>query len=446
MDGLVKTSDDATPPVPAATRPPSPGAGNGALRIDWADLTKPAVDARLQQLETVRSTLNHYDASGDIVATAPENRFALFYHAAVYLAVFGLIGGLLGWTIGQVVHARPDARAEARELIAAHQELQADLARGEVVAALAQDAMRSILRDGAHNPYFAIYADPSLSVEERSARERELAAQDAWKDFLANTLFYGFAGMLIAVCLAAAEPIIERNLTRATINAAVGAVLGMIGGVAVALLIHEVHGLILGGLDERATRGQQILAKSLEWGILGFFLAAAPGVLMGSFKRLLIGVLGGLIGGMLGGLLFVPLSERFGEAVGRLGGLVAIGTIAGVACGLLENAVKSGWIKVIKGAIAGKQFVLYRNPTYIGAHPSCHIYLFKDPAVGKRHAALHLTSVGVELEDLPLGTPTRVNGQPIQRAILRDGDQVQVGKTLFQFHEKRPTTAAPVTR
>jgi hypothetical protein len=411
------------------------------LTIDWSELTAPSVDAKLAQLQTVKSTLNHYDASSEVISTEPTDRFALFYHAAVYLGLFGLIGGLAGWLIGQIMHLRPDLRSEARDLIAAVQELQQQSNRGSVAAAIAKESMRGIIRDGKSNPYFMLYVDTKLTPAEKQAKTKELMAQDAWKDFLANTLFFGFAGMMIAVCLAAAEPIIERNMTRATTNAAVGAALGMIGGVAVALIIHKLHGWMLGGMDSELTRRQLILTNSLEWGILGIFLAAAPGVLMGSFKRLLIGIVGGAVGGILGGLLFIPLAERFGEHVSRLGGLIAIGAIAGVACGLLENAIKSGWIKVIKGAIAGKQFVLYRNPTYIGAHPSCHIYLFKDASVGKRHAALHLTPLGVEIEDLPLGTPTLVNGKAVSRQILRSGDKIQVGKTSFEFHEKRPKAA-----
>jgi hypothetical protein len=306
---------------------------------------------------------------------------------------------------------------------------------------VAQQAIAAITRDYKSNPYFAVYIDNSLTDAQKEARFRELIEQNKWQAFLANTLFFGFSGLMIAICLAMAEPLVERNVTRAAVNGAIGAVLGLAGGVAVSLLTREIHTKILGGIDDTPTRARQIFAHMIDWSILGIFLAAAPGVLLGSIKRLGIGVAGGLIGGMLGGLLFVPLAERFSEHVSRLGGMLAIGTITGIACGLIENAVKTGWIKVVKGMIAGKQFVLYRNPTYIGAHPSCHIYLFKDANVGKRHAALHVTNTGVEIEDLPLGGPTLVNGKPIQRARLRGGDRVQIGRTVFQYHEKRPAAA-----
>ena len=126
----------------------------------------------------------------------------------------------------------------------------------------------------------------------------------------------------------------------------------------------------------------------------------------------------------------------------RLIGLGAIGTVAGAASGMIENAAKSGWLKVTQGLIAGKQFILYRNPTFIGSSPENQIYLFKDPHVGRRHAAIHLVQGGFELEDLPLGAATLVNGRTVTRTRLKNGDQVQVGGTRFLFQEKHPTTLA----
>jgi hypothetical protein len=116
--------------------------------------------------------------------------------------------------------------------------------------------------------------------------------------------------------------------------------------------------------------------------------------------------------------------------------MIAIGLLAGLATGLIEDVAKTGWVKVVQGLIAGKQFILYRNPTFIGAGPDCQIYLFKDPKVGKRHAAIHIVPGGYELEDLPLGTSTLVNGKPVQRTRLKNGDRVQIGGTQLVFMEK----------
>ncbi len=156
-------------------------------------------------------------------------------------------------------------------------------------------------------------------------------------------------------------------------------------------------------------------------------------------KRLIVGMFGGLVGGLIGGAVFDPIAQFEGGAehhISRLIGIVSIGLFSGLFTGLIENAAKSGWLRVVAGLIAGKQFVLYRNPTYIGSAPQCQVYLFKDPQVGRRHAAVHIVREGYELEDLPLGGQTFVNGKPVSRARLRAGDRVQIGSTAFVFQEK----------
>jgi hypothetical protein len=173
------------------------------------------------------------------------------------------------------------------------------------------------------------------------------------------------------------------------------------------------------------------------------FLTIAPGILMRNFKKLLCGIAGGVIGGIVGGLLFDPVAMMFNSNdISRLIGLCAIGAVAGAASGMIENAAKSGWLKVTQGLIAGKQFILYRNPTFIGSSPENQIYLFKDQQVGRRHAAIHIVNGGFELEDLPLGAGTTINGRPVTRTRLKNGDQVQIGLTRFLFQEKHPTSLA----
>ena len=110
--------------------------------------------------------------------------------------------------------------------------------------------------------------------------------------------------------------------------------------------------------------------------------------------------------------------------------------LAGVATALIEHAAKTGWLRVTAGLIAGKHFILYRSPTYIGSSPQCEVYLFKDAQVAPRHAAVHAVPGGFDIEDLRAGAGTLVNGRPVTRARLRDGDQVQVGATCFSFQER----------
>jgi hypothetical protein len=182
---------------------------------------------------------------------------------------------------------------------------------------------------------------------------------------------------------------------------------------------------------------QQVMARAIGWAILGLFLSAAPGVVLRNWKRFGIGLAGGFMGGLLGGLLFDLIGRvTSSNLASRFVAIVAIGFIAGLGTGLIEKAAKTGWVRVIAGLIAGKQFIIYKNPTYIGSSPQCEIYLFKDPRVGPRHAAIHAVPGGYEIEDLRSPTGTFVNGKPVTRTRLHKNDQVQVSTTVFQFQEK----------
>ena len=207
--------------------------------------------------------------------------------------------------------------------------------------------------------------------------------------------------------------------------------------VAAAFVTSRIQGMVT---DTATNSTQQYLATVATWGALGVFLTLAPGIVMRNKKKLIIGLTGGLIGGLIGGVLFEPISE-FGfvkdyPRIPELVAMISIGLLAGLATGLIEDAAKSGWLKVAQGLIAGKQFILYRNPTYIGSSPDCQIYLFKDPKVGKRHAAIHIVPNGFEIEDMPLGVNTLVNGKSVSRTRLKNGDRIQVGSTQLVFMEK----------
>jgi hypothetical protein len=266
-----------------------------------------------------------------------------------------------------------------------------------------------------------------------------VTARDRYKLIIANILSFGVSGVMIAVFLAIAGPITERNIAGAVVSGSVGAALGLAGGIIVSLFVDKLYRALGGGADGVIDSSRQMLARAVQWGTLGLFLSIAPGVVMRNPKKLFIGALGGLVGGVVGGLAFDPVLAYSNNPLwAYLVAMLAIGLFAGLATGIIENAAKTGWVKVVAGLIAGKQFILYRNPTFLGSGPDCQIYLFKDPQVGRRHAAIHIVPGGFELEDLPLGTSTLVNGKPVQRARLRNGDRIQIGSTALLFQEKTP--------
>src|SRR5437764_114709 len=74
----------------------------------------------------------------------------------------------------------------------------------------------------------------------REQRLAEVLAQERLKTLIRNVLGYGLSGVLLALFLAIAIPVTERNGHAIVINGAAGAALGLIGGICVALLVDKV--------------------------------------------------------------------------------------------------------------------------------------------------------------------------------------------------------------
>lgn len=417
------------------------------ISISWDDLKTRKVEQRVKEQQAVARNRAYAQLHADDLPIATPSRASLLNSTLFCLTVLGILGGALAWAGGLLVHLTTPEQ-QAAELMQGIRRIQMQQHEGAIAPDIAGRSIALLRAQGKRNPFFAILSDPDLSAAQRSARLSKIQERAKFKRFALNVLGFGLSGMLLAMCLGMAEPLSERNTTAAVRNGALGAVLGLAGGVIVSLFVDKLYRALGGELaDVKHLAGGDVLARAVAWGVLGLFLTAGPGLLMRNSKKLLIGIAGGFVGGAIGGALFGPV-EQFVSTVpslsqlvggidpGRLVALIAIGAVAGAGTGIIENVAKTGWLKVTTGLIAGKQFILYRNPTYVGSAPECQIYLFRDPKVGRRHAALHLVAGGVELEDLPLGTPTLVNGKPAPRVRLHHGDQIAIGSTTFAFQEK----------
>jgi len=91
---------------------------------------------------------------------------------------------------------------------------------------------------------------------------------------------------------------------------------------------------------------------------------------------------------------------------------------------------------MLAGPLAGKEFVLYKDPTSIGSSPKREIYLFKDPEVEPTHALIHRAGEGYEIEDQKSPSGTHVNGRKVSRQRLQNQDQIRVGQTVLLFTMK----------
>jgi len=200
------------------------------------------------------------------------------------------------------------------------------------------------------------------------------------------------------------------------------------------------------GTASRLTLGG-VLNRAGAWAIVGLVLGIAQGLAMRSGKKVFHGLLGGLLGGLIGGALFDPIVMLVeAEWLSQLLGLCVLGLLIGVLIGITERLLRDAWLHVTAGPLAGKQFVIYRNPTVFGSSPKADVYLFKDLRVEPRHAALHTTAQGYVLEDLGTRAGSWVNGKRVTKQRLRPGDTVQMGGYVFAYAEKEKRRVAASAR
>lgn len=416
------------------------------ITLNLDELHAPEVEERLKQQEALTSAQTSTQKAASTPSRLPveEERPSIWRNTFFNLAIFGLIGGLLAWGCGELVqYFNPNLREQALKAVLASTQLDEAFLKqrstsNEFTANQLAKAQERIAKNMRHNPWFEVLTSSKLTQQEKEVKKAELIKRDHLKNLLGDVCFYSACGILIALALGMADSISSRNWQGAIVYGGIGALLGLTGGIVVSLFINQLYRAILGDYDPlmNPSMAKQILARALAWGILGLFLSAAPGVVMRNGRKLIFGLIGGFIGGVVGGALYVPIDQNSGPVIARLVGIVAIGVITGVATALVESVAKQGWLKVSKGLIAGKQFIVYRNPTFIGSSPQCEIYLFRDPKVGRRHAALHIGKGGYDIEDLGTGSGTIINGRQIARETLRAGDIIQIGGTNFTFHEK----------
>ena len=407
------------------------------VSISWDDLGTRKVEQRLKEQQAMTRNRAYATLESHQVAADAPTRRSLLHNTMFCMTFLGIVGGALAWGCGFITQLR-SLEQQALDLERGIHRIEYQRAELRFTSEEADRAIGVITQQGHTNPYFRAISDTALTPAERSTRAAALQKRAAMKRMALNVVSFGLSGMLLALCLGIAEPLTERNKPAAVRNGALSAVLGLIGGLVVSFFIERVYKSIAGDAAH-STSGftpQEVVARAAAWGVLGLFLTAGPGLLLRNPRKLIIGITGGLIGGVVGGVLFDPIGSVAGVEVSRLIALVAIGGVAGFSTALIENVSKTGWLRVTQGLIAGKQFILYRNPTYIGSGPDTQIYLFRDPQVGRRHAALHLVPGGIEIEDLPLGSATVVNGKRVSRARLHHGDEIAIGATRFLFQEK----------
>ena len=346
------------------------------LQLGNDDLFSPKVDEFLQERDALRRE----------VPEEPKQSFLirLIYSAWFYLAFAGMAGALLGWAV--------------------------------------------------------------LESHLRESRDHERTTSDT----VAALLLFPTVAAGIGLMLGAVEGLVNRNPLRALICSLVGLGIGFSGGLISIFLAGFIFGITRAIALRFAPNLQEnemphglallilMMGRAAAWAAAAIPAGIGQGIALREKKVVFNGLLGGVLGGLFGGLLFDPIylafrTEGDKATLSRGVGFAVIGALVGLFVGLVEQWTKTAWLLMKAGPLAGKQFVIYRNPTVLGSSPKADIYLFKDAAIEPRHALIHNHGGRFMIEDCNTPDGTYVNGNPIKKQMLQPGDQIVLGKTVLEY-------------
>lgn len=432
------------------------------IRIEPGDLFAPEVEDALARQQSF--------GMAAAVPRAPDRKASLLYRPWFALMIAGALGGLAGWGIIEPFFDDGlsfEGAVEQRVAAAPGDPPAFEIAG---VRVLVHPERTRVLADGA--PADLARVSPGAHVRVQGEPVGRLDAPTLWahevevlpggapaggvsleslqmRDLLLALMVFPIIAAMVGLFVAAADGLLSRAFRRAAVCALVGLACGLALGLAASVVAHITYGLTQGlvaGIDAEAPRSvlgflAQMLSRGLVWGIAGLTMGLGQGIALRSKRMVVNGLLGGLVGGLLGGLLFDPIgellqrgSEQFvGGELSRAIGFTVIGLATGLMIGVVELLARDAWLKMLVGPLAGKEFVLFKNPTVVGSSPKADIYLFKDPEVEPAHALLHAVGDGYEVEDRTGAGRTFLNGRPVRRAHLEHGDQVRIGRTVLSF-------------
>jgi diguanylate cyclase (GGDEF)-like protein len=89
---------------------------------------------------------------------------------------------------------------------------------------------------------------------------------------------------------------------------------------------------------------------------------------------------------------------------------------------------------VVSGPHIGRSFPVDKDEFMIGRVENCDLEV-EDDLVSRHHCKLVVSSEGTTLIDLASTNGTLLNGHRVERSLLNEGDQIQVGSsTILKFH------------
>lgn len=90
---------------------------------------------------------------------------------------------------------------------------------------------------------------------------------------------------------------------------------------------------------------------------------------------------------------------------------------------------------VARGPVIGQRFLLTKKEFTVGRDPRSDIFL-DDITVSRKHAKINLTKDKVVISDDNSLNGTYLNSERVEKAVLKHGDELQIGKFKLVFLTK----------
>lgn len=97
-----------------------------------------------------------------------------------------------------------------------------------------------------------------------------------------------------------------------------------------------------------------------------------------------------------------------------------------------EGDSREGCLVIIYGDDLGRRVPLGSEPTVIGRSSKCDVQLDQE-SVSRNHARIQRQRNHYVIRDLGSTNGTYVNDELVDEVVLRDGDQLKIGRTIFKF-------------
>jgi Inner membrane component of T3SS, cytoplasmic domain len=287
------------------------------------------------------------------------------------------------------------------------------------------------------------------------------AIENSFQSATASNLVFSVGlAAIIGIVITAVDAGLSRNIKKVGVALAIATPTALVSGLALGALASQIyvsaqkHILtdFLGTVNPNWSDQQAFQAfiqyqeshnhiwRGIAWALCGLAAGITVGVASRSWRRTILTSAGGLIGGFIGGFVFDFFS---GQDAAQVVGFVITGMLVALAMVVVEQAVKSYWIEVASGGMAGKQFILYVDRATIGAAATSSITLVKDPTIAAVHAVITRTGGRASIEAPSPTAPVLLDGTPITQAPLHDGALITLGSTILRFRE-RGSAAQPV--